>query len=185
MSRYRRNFFPGGTYFFTLVAQGRRPIFTGDLARLFLRAAIDKVRATRPFEIVAWALLPDHLHAVWALPRGDDDYSTRWMQIKESFTKQYLRAGLSHDSRLTSRVRRREQGVWQRRFWEHTCRDEEDLKHCVDYVHFNPKKHGLVGSVLDWPWSTFHRFVEAGEYTRCWGRKDPTPDYCTPEWNAT
>jgi len=183
MSRYRRNYVPGGTYFFTLVTQERRPILTDDLSRLFLRSAIDKVRASRPFEIVAWVLLPDHLHAVWSLPHGDHDYSTRWSRIKEIFTKDLLRAGrFRRESWSTSRLRRREQDVWQRRFWEHTCEDEEDLKRCVDYIHWNPQKHSLVGSVRDWPWSTFHNFVEAGEYTRNWGHKDPTPDYDTPEW---
>jgi putative transposase len=181
MSRYRRNYVPGGTYFFTVVTRGRRPFLTDELSRLFLRNAIDKVRKKLPFEIVAWVLLPDHLHAIWTLPPREDDYSTRWRQIKEAFTRKYLR-GKSGSKSTSSRIKKQEQDVWQRRFWEHTVEDEEDLKRCVDYIHWNPKKHGLVGAVCDWKWSTFHRFVDEGEYTRNWGRKDPTPDYNTPEW---
>jgi putative transposase len=181
MSRYRRNYVPGGTYFFTVVTRGRSPILTDELSRLFLRNAIEKVRKKRPFEIVAWVLLPDHLHAIWTLPPRDDDYSTRWRQIKEAFTRKYLRGKTGRKS-TASRIQKQEQDVWQRRFWEHTVEDEEDLKRCVDYIHWNPKKHGLVRSVRDWEWSTFHRFVDEGEYTLNWGRKDPAPDCDTPEW---
>jgi putative transposase len=99
-------------------------------------------------------LLPDHLHAVWELPRGDADDSTRWRRIKSLFTRQWLAA---------------EQGVWQRRFFEHTCRDDDDLKRCADYTHVNPLKHGLVTRVRDWPWSSFHRCVHSGEYPSDWG----------------
>jgi putative transposase len=184
MSRYRRNYVPGGTYFFTVVTRGRRPILTDELSRLFLRNAISDVRSKRPFEIVAWVLLPEHLHTIWTLPPRDDDYSTRWQRIKEAFTRKLLPLGERKKSRSTSRAMKRERDVWQRRFWEHTVEDEEDLKRCVDYIHWNPKKHGLVRCVRDWPWSTFHRFVDEGEYTVNWGGKDPTPDYDTPEWGA-
>jgi putative transposase len=182
MSDYRRWYVRGGTYFFTLVVHERRPIFRTEIARKLLHDAIASEKATRPFTIVAMVLLPDHLHAVWTLPRGDADYSLRWQQIKEDFTKNYLAAGGVEGVRNRSRRRKRERGVWQRRFWEHTVRDEFDLERCVDYVHWNPRKHELVRRVRDWPWSTFHRFVELGHYDIDWGGTDPCPGYNDPEW---
>lgn len=182
MSRYRRWYVPGGTYFFTAVTYSRRCFLTDDLARPLLRQAIDTIREKYPFEIVAWVLLPNHMHTVWTLPRGDCDYSVRWARIKEEFTEQWLAAGGWEGARNRSRRRRGERAVWQRRFWEHTVRDEEDLERCVDYVHWNPVKHGHVPRVADWPWSTFHRYVAAGHYGSDWGRIDPCPGYDAPEW---
>jgi putative transposase len=182
MSDYRRWFLAGGTYFFTVVTYNRQPILCDDLARDCLRKAIETVRKTRAIEIVAFVLQPNHLHAVWALPPGDGDYSTRWRRIKEEFTQAYLSRGGRELTISAPRARRAERGVWQRRFWEHSVRDEEDLKRCVDYVHWNPKKHGLVPNVRDWPWSSFHRYVAAGEYEVNWGATDPTPTYRDPEW---
>ena len=126
------------------------------------------VRRRRPFGVLAVVLLPDHLHTVWELPRGDSDYSTRIRQLKTIFTRSYLTQHLV-PSRSMSRARRAEHSVWQRRFYEHTCRDEADLKRCVDYVHINPVKHKLVEQVHEWPWSSFHRYVRLGEYERGWG----------------
>ena len=82
MPNYRRAFAPGGTFFFTLVTAGRRPILTGPLARRLLRAAFRDTRRIRPFEMLAITLLLEHLHALWRLPSGDADFSTRWSQIK-------------------------------------------------------------------------------------------------------
>jgi putative transposase len=179
---YRRWYVAGGTFFFTLVTHGRRKFLTNAASRALLRAAIRKERGKRPFTIVAWVLLPDHLHTVWTLPQEDDQYSRRWQKIKEEFTKTYLAASGHEGIRSRSRRRRRERAVWQRRFWEHTVRDEQDLQRCVDYVHWNPVKHGLAGRVRDWPWSTFHRFVAAGDYDIDWGASDPFPGYEDPEW---
>lgn len=106
---------------------------------------------------------------MWQLPRGDTDYSTRWRRIKSLFTQTWLAGGGSCGEVNQSRASRRERGVWQRRFFEHTCRTEADLKRCVDYIHVNPLKHGLVERVRDWPWSSFHRYVRLGEYTADWG----------------
>ena len=168
MSKYRRSR-EGGVYFFTLVTHRRARILTTDLARRCLREAIAAVRTELPFEITAFVLLPDHLHAVWTLPHGDADYSTRWQRIKSEFTKAWLEGGGAVQRVSASRKMKGERGVWQRRFFEHTCRDEADLKRCVDYVHVNPLKHGLVERVRDWPWSSFHRYVREGEYTLDWG----------------
>jgi len=122
-----------------------------------------KVRRNRPFETVGFALMPDHLHAVWTLPRGDWGYPLRWGQIKESFTRSFLAAGGAEGSRNVSRIKRRERAIWQHRFWEHTVRDEDDLQRCIDYIHWNPVKHGLVERVQEYPWSTFHRYVKLGD----------------------
>lgn len=182
MPDYRRWYVPGGTYFFTLVTHCRRPMLCGDHERNYLHEAIEKVRKDWPLEIVAFVLLPDHLHTVWTLPEGDDRYSTRWRRIKEEFTLAYLAAGGTEIRPSLSRVKQGERGIWQRRFWEHTVRGTEDLKRCVDYVHWNPKKHGYVTNVRDWPWSSFHRYVTLGEYPVDWGAEDPTPGYDAPEW---
>ena len=163
MPRYRRWYVPGGTYFFTVVAYKRRRIFREEIARKCLHEAIVEIQQKWPFELVAIVLLPDHLHAVWTLPPGDDRYPLRWKRIKEEFTVRYLAAGGRELPRTASRIHQGERGVWQRRFWEHTVEDEDDLKRCVDYTHFNPKKHGYVTSVKDWRWSSFHRFVSEGE----------------------
>ncbi len=127
------------------------------------------VRRKRPFRIDAIVLLPDHLHAVWSLPEGESDYSTRWQLIKRRFTKEYLKTGGVEAVRSASRLAKGERSVWQRRFFEHTVRDEADMKRCVDYVHVNPLKHGLVARVREWPWSSFHRYVRLGEYSIDWG----------------
>ena len=140
------------------------------------------VRKKRPFEVFAIVLLPDHLHTVWVLPEGDADYSLRLAQLKEEFTSSFLARGGGEGTPTRSRLRHRERGVWQRRFWEHTCRDEDDLTHGVDYLHWNPVKHGLVGRVRDWPHSSFHRFVARGEYEPDWGGTNPCPGYDEPEW---
>jgi putative transposase len=182
MPNYRRNYVAGGTYFFTLVTHQRAPILTTPLGRSCLRKALQMEQLQSPFEIFAIVLLPDHLHTVWTLPRGDADYSLRWAGIKERFTRMY-RAGGGRPGKVSeSRRKRREQGVWQRRFWEHTCRDDQDLNRFVDYLHWNPRKHGLVARVRDYPWSSFHRFVREGQYDVEWGGEDPCPNWSAPEW---
>ena len=132
--------------------------------------------------MVAIVLLPDHLHTVWTLPAGDARYPIRWKRIKEEFTRRYLKEGGEEVSPSLSRLRHSERGIWERRYWEHAVRDEADLKHCVDYVHWNPKKHGCASNIRDWAWSSFHRYVRLGEYTLDWGADDPTPNYNAPEW---
>ena len=170
MSNYRRWRVEGGVYFFTVVTHQRQRFLVDEEARCCLRNAFLRVRARRPFRMVAVVLLPDHLHAIWELPRGDADYVTRWRQIKTTFTRSYLQFMTGERTLSESRRKRDEHAVWQRRFFEHTCRDESDLKRCVDYVHVNPVKHELVKRVRDWPWSSFHRYVRMGEYDIEWGR---------------
>ena len=130
----------------------------------------------------ASVLLPDHLHCVWTLPRGDDDYSTRWRQIKEEFTREFLKAGGTEGPPTRTRRKHRERSVWQRRFWEHTVWDEDDLKRCVDYIHWNPVKHGYVARPGEWQWSTFAEFVKSGDYPPNWGEGISVPDVDGAEW---
>ena len=169
MTSWRRAFIPGGTYFFTLVTERRAPILTTPLGRSLLREVTLECRRNRPFEIVAVVVLPDHLHAIWRLPDGDADYSTRWAWLKKEFTKRWLAEGGPEQEISASRRNNRRRGVWQRRFWEHLIRDERDFERHIDYIHFNPVKHGQVARPLDWPWSSFHRFVRRGLYPSDWG----------------
>lgn len=133
-----------------------------------LREAIRQTRLTAPFDIDAWVLLPDHLHCIWTLPQGDANFSMRWSMIKRYVSRQCGDAfGVKEIS--SSRARRHESGLWQRRFWEHQIRDDGDFARHVDYIHWNPVKHGLAARAADWPYSTFHRFVRDGAYPSDWG----------------
>ncbi|MCB1866396.1 MAG: transposase [Chromatiales bacterium] len=169
MPNYRRSRTPGAKWFFTVVAFQRRPILTRPESRAALRTAIARTRETLPFVIDAWVLLPDHLHCIWQLPDGDAEYSKRWGMIKAAFSRDVRGAIGPHDAVSPSRRSRNERGIWQRRFWEHRIRDDEDLRRHVDYLHFNPVKHGHVRRVADWPWSSFHRYVADGRYPADWG----------------
>ncbi len=173
MSDYKRYFVPGGTYFFTVVSYGRRHILTLDHGREFLRKAIGEVRSGLPFQLIATVLLPDHWHLVMQLPPGDSRYSLRLKQIKDSFTRDWLKGGYPEAKVTASQKRRGERGIWQPRFWEHCIVDEDDLVSCVDYTHWNPRKHEWVRRVRDWEWSSFHRFVRTGEYDINWGGEAP------------
>ncbi|MCH8505547.1 MAG: transposase [Ectothiorhodospiraceae bacterium] len=171
MSNYRRAREPGASYFFTVVTYGRRPVFEDPVAVNALRTAMRQTMRRRPFVIDAIVVLPDHLHAIWTLPEGDADYSTRWSIIKRSVSLQ-----LPHASRppsTPSRTRRRERTLWQRRYWEHLIRDEDDLRRHVDYVHYNPVRHGLGASPAEWPHGSFRRAVARGLYPVGWGRCEP------------
>lgn len=174
MSEYRRWYVPGGTYFFTLVTCHRQPLFGSPEARRLLGEIMRNNAGIMPFQTVSIVLLPDHIHCLWSLPFGDDDYSTRWKNIKRDFTCAWLEGGKEEMPVSQSRRLRGGRGVWQRRFWEHVIRDEVDLEQHCDYIHYNPVKHGHVKRPWDWPWSTFRRFVTAGQYPRDWGKEEPS-----------
>ncbi len=139
-------------------------LFRQELARNFLREAIIKTRLRRPFETIAFCLLYNHLHCIWKFPENDSDYSMHWSSIKSQFSKAYLKANGTRKPVSPSRSRKGEVCIWQRRFWEHQVRDEHDLQNHVDYIHYNPLKHGLVQSVEEWPWSTYHKYLREGFY---------------------
>jgi putative transposase len=154
----------GGTYFFTVnLAERNRTLLVNHVDTL--REVVRIVKAEHPFHIDAMVILPDHLHAVWTLPVGDCDYPTRWMLIKAGFSRR-IPAG---ERRNKSRMTKGERGIWQRRYWEHVIRDERDYARHVDYVHYNPVKHGYVARVCEWAYSTFHRYVKSGVYPENWG----------------
>jgi putative transposase len=162
MVSYRRNLAPGGTYFFTVALADRRNDWLVSNIAL-LRQSFRNARCNRPFAIDAIVVLPEHLHCVWTLPPGDVDYSHRWRLVKGEFSKALSAAG-----NPIKRNSKGEYNVWQRRFWEHTVRNEQDLQAHVDYIHYNPVKHGLVTRVRDWPYSSFHRFVKLGWFSADW-----------------
>ena len=161
--RYRRADVTGGTYFFTVnLAERKRSLLVDHID--VLRMVMQKVKSMHAFHIDAMVILPDHLHALWTLPVGDCDYPTRWMLIKTGFSRQIPKG----ERRSASRQAKGERGIWQRRYWEHLIRDEQDFARHVDYIHYNPVKHGYVKRVADWPYSTFHREVERGVYQLDW-----------------
>nr|WP_201259222.1 transposase [Roseovarius indicus] len=151
-------------YFFTVnLAERGSDALTAHIADL--RAAVRHVRETRPFEIEAMVVLPDHLHTVWRLPDGDRDFPTRWKEIKTLFTK---RTGLS-GMRSLSQIAKCERGLWQRRYWEHRIRDEADYRAHVAYCWGNPVKHGFVENAVKWPYSSIHRDIRLGRVPPEWG----------------
>jgi len=163
MPDYRRLRVPGATYFFTVNLLDRR----SDLlvARIeVLRRAARSVRGRYPFHIDAWIVLPDHMHCLWTLPEGDFDYPRRWRDIKTTFSKSLP----ATEQRSAVMRRRGERGIWQRRYWEHTIRDDRDYAVHMDYIHFNPVKHGLVENPADWPFSSFRRCAAMGLYPADW-----------------
>jgi putative transposase len=166
MTNYRRAQFEGGYYFFTVITYKRRIFLTDDNSRLCLRQAINETKLKSYFDVIAFCLLPNHLHCIWKLPEGDNNYSLRWSRIKTKFTRKYLESGGTECRQSCSRDIKRERGIWQRRFWEHQIRDEKDLQRHIDYIHYNPLKHELVKQVEDWPWSTYHRNIKENEYQR-------------------
>jgi putative transposase len=164
MPNYQRAFVPGGTFFFTVVTlERRRGLLTKHISNL--RQAFVQTKVSQPFTIDAIVILPDHLHCIWTLPAGDSDFSSRWHAIKSHFSK-----GLPKSEWLSKRRQAKgERGIWQRRFWEHVIRNQNDMNRHLDYIHFNPVKHGHVLNVGDWPYSSFHMYVEKGCYDGDWG----------------
>jgi putative transposase len=169
MSDYRRFYVPGGQFFFTIVTARRRPILANPQAQAALRQAIETCRESKPFQIPALVLLPDHLHMIWTMPPYDHNFSTRIGRIKADFSRLWLASG-GHETSVREYDRKNgRRGVWQRRFWEHLIRDPTDFENHYHYIHFNPVKHGYVQCVRDWPWSSFHQAVAKGYYPPDWG----------------
>jgi len=171
MPEYRRVFLKGGTYFITIVTYHRVPLFKNPESRKYLHNAFVDVKSRFPFNIDAVCLLPDHIHVLMRLPEDDADYPMRIREIKRLFTKAYLKNIGPGAPRNESRQRKNEAAIWQRRYWEHFIRDENDLNTHIDYIHYNPVKHGLVNSVAEWKWSSFHRYIRSGFYDLDWGKR--------------
>jgi putative transposase len=166
--QYRRAFVPGASYFFTVVTGQRRAVFSSAAAVDVLRNAFRTVLVKRPFELDAIVIMPDHMHCIWTLPPDDADFSTRWRLIKTHFTKHCDPA--LHSQANSSRLAKKEKAVWQHRYWEHLLRDEIDYARHVEYIHYNPVKHGYAASAIEWPYSSFQRYAAAGVYPQNWGQ---------------
>jgi len=164
MTNYRRIHVPGATWFFTVNLAERKGnrLLIENIDKL--RMAFAYVKQRKPFIMDAVVILPEHLHCIWTLPADDSDISTRWNLLKSHFSRSIEKGGRISQSREN----RRERGLWQRRFWDHLLRDQDDYNLHVDYIHWNPVKHGWVKRVTDWPYSSFHRFVENGIYSIDW-----------------
>ena len=168
MPDYRRAWHPGGTWFFTVNAlqRGDKDLLVRHIG--LLREVIRDVRRRHRFAIHGWVVLPEHMHCVLELPPSDTDFATRWRLIKAGFSKGFP----ATERRSVVRRARGERGIWQRRYWEHLIRNEQDYRAHLDYLHFNPVRHGHVRRVADWPHSTFHAWVERGVYSLDWAGSD-------------
>ena len=162
--QYRRQYVEGGTFFFTVVTFGRRPILIERIDDL--RRAFAIVMKDRPFIIDAHVIMPDHIHMIWTLPEGDADYPTQWRLIKHYFSRMILPP---MDEQISlARVSKKERQIWQRRYWEHVIRDDQDMTNHIEYIHYNPVKHGVTKSPEDWVFSSFQKFVKDGYYPPDW-----------------
>lgn len=164
MGDYRRVLVEGGCYFFTAVTYERRRLLVRNSHLNRLRYGFQQVMRSHPFRLDAIVVLPDHMHCIWSLPEGDADFATRWRLLKRHFSVASL---------LPAR-RNGAKPVWQPRFWEHLIRDEEDFRRHLDYIHYNPVKHGYVGSPAQWSYSSFSRYVQRGWYEPGWGSESPS-----------
>ncbi|WP_435686092.1 REP-associated tyrosine transposase [Sedimenticola selenatireducens] len=162
--RYRRADVKGGTYFFTVNLAERHCRLLVEKVDA-LRNAIRVVKQRHPFYIDAFVVLPDHLHAIWTLPEGDSDFAMRWLLTKAGFSRQMPMV----ERRSASRKGKGERGIWQRRYWEHLIRDMGDYQRHVDYIHYNPVKHGYVEHAVKWPYSSLHRYISFGLLGSDWG----------------
>jgi len=152
----------------TVATNFRRPFLTTDLASDVLRAALQATQADHSFEIDAIVILPDHWHSIWTLPPDDTDFSIRMRLVKGRFTRAFLAGGGSESGRSISRTHKDERSVWQRRFWEHSVRNDKEFERLCDYIHHNPVKHGNASCPHEWPYSSFRRFVRDGRYDEDW-----------------
>ncbi len=167
---YRRAQSPGATYFFTVITHRRQPLFQSSENIQLLRGAFHQIKQTHPFALEAIAVLPDHLHALWTLPEGDANFSTRWRLIKEYVTRRVDPSYRQPRSNL--QLSKQEQAVWQRRFWEHQIQGDRDYEQHLNYIHYNPVKHGYVDCPRSWEYSSFRKYVQAGVYAEDWGSRD-------------
>ena len=168
--QYRRSKDGGATYFFTVVTHNRSKFLCNEENVELLRSIMRTVMVRHPFVIDAMIVMPDHLHTIWTLPEGDNDFPMRWNLIKREFSRRCDSKYKRHPSE--SRVSKGEQTIWQRRYWEHLIRDDDDFIHHVEYIHYNPVKHGYVTKPGEWRYSSFHRYVNQGVYASDWGNSD-------------
>ena len=159
MPNYRRYCVKGGTYFFTVVTYRRQPIFNDASSISLLRQSFKVTKQRKPYTVLTLVVLPDHLHTIWKMPEDEHDFPSRWRTIKASFSIEYHK----------QHAETRDQPLWQRGYWEHLVRDENDLYHHLDYIHYNPVKHGYVNAPREWKNSSFQRYITEGLYEKTWG----------------
>lgn len=164
--KYRRYFSPGGTYFFTVVTYHRQPIFSDKKAVDLFRESISITMSQLPFDLVAICILPDHIHSIWSLPEGDLNFPKRWQWIKSYISRNYRSLEISTTSLAEGNSKKE---IWQKRYWEHFIRNEADLNNHINYIHYNPVKHGYSTSPAEWEFSSFHQYVKDGILPLEWG----------------
>ena len=165
--RYKRSTAKGATFFFTLVTYNRQPLLCHEENIRLLREAFHRVMQKHPFIIDACVALPDHLHCIWTLPPEDSNYPLRRRQVKSYFSRH---CNVAYKGEQTASQRDRgEQSVWQHCYWEHQIRDDLDMIGHIEYIHYNPVKHGLAKAPILWPYTTFQRYVKEGRYHANWG----------------
>lgn len=169
MATYRRFSQPAGTWFFTLVTERRARVLTRPAALHAMARAFLEVRSRYPFELLAWTALPDHVHVLVRLPERDSAYACRISIFKRLVSQRLVPHRLQVRASMSER---RESGFWQRRSWEHLIRNEADLHRHLDYIHYNPVKHGLAPTAAAWPHSSFPHYVMEGVLP---------PDWAAPE----
>ena len=155
--QFRRVYAQGGIYFFTLVTYHRNPIFSNIRAIQIFTEANKHINKNHPFSILAYVIMPDHIHCIWKLPDGDTNYSTRWRLIKSFFTRKWKKEFSTQ-----------QKSIWQDRYWEHLIRNENDFQNHFHYIHYNPVKHGFVFDPEDWLYSSYHYYVGKGYYPGKW-----------------
>jgi putative transposase len=164
--QYRRTNITGATYFFTVnLANRKNNLLINEIDKL--RNTLNKVKKSHPFKLDAMVILPEHLHAIFTLPKYDNNFAKRWSLIKAGFSRQLPKREAIGQSRKS----KGERGIWQRRYWEHLIRDEKDFEKHVNYIHYNPVKHGYVKQPKDWKYSTIHKYIEKGILKSDWGYK--------------
>jgi len=165
MSDYRRYYLPNHFVFITVVTHNRNDILIKNVE--LLRHCMLKTKEKFVFDIFAIVVLPNHFHII-IKPENIEEFSVIIGSIKRRFTKSLDEKFKDMDI-SESKIKRKEKGVWQRRFYEHLIRSEKDLHNHLDYIHFNPVKHGYIQNVKDWKYSSFKKFVNLGNYDINWG----------------
>ena len=162
---YRRVFIPNSCIHLIILAYKRRNIFIANIE--LLRQAFGNAKTYFDFEIISICVLPDHIHVVLK-PQNIIDYPKIITSVKYHFSKN-MTLVVGQECPTYGYLNKREKGIFQRRYYEHTILTEEELNNHINYIHFNPVKHGLVKAVKDWQYSSFHKFVEQGLYEQNWG----------------
>lgn len=159
MSNYTRSDHPDRKLFFTVRLLDRNSnLLLREVERL--RAATRQTRQTLPFEIDEIVVLPAVIHTIWTLPAGDTDFSKRWRMLKSQFSRGLPVA----QDRCPAQLKRREKGIWQRRFWEHHLRDDDDLAAHRHMILTAPVQAGLVARPEQWAHSSVHRAIRLGQF---------------------